>query len=99
MKTSDLPTNLRLTDLIAKSAGCSRRDSIRVLLMAEVIGRAMGIYFEDMLKRELDAGFLSSDRPTPDNVAACEQRYYSLMEEIKADPELKALYRRVNKLK
>lgn len=73
--TKDNP-NLRMQDLIAKTAGVSLKDTIRVILAVEAVhysveekGPALGF-----------VGTLCPDRPSPENVAACEQASFDLKE-------------------
>lgn len=73
---TNTPQNLRMQDLIAKTAGVSLKDTIRVILAVEAVH-----YFLEENGPVL--GFvegLSPDRPSPENVAACEQASFDLKE-------------------
>ncbi len=70
----DIPRNLRLTDLLAKTAKVSIKDTLRVLYAIETINEFYGI------SSELLDGDYERDtaRATPENVAVCEAEYFAL---------------------
>jgi hypothetical protein len=65
--------NLRATDLIAKTAKVTIKDTLRVLIAARAVCRFLGLSFDKIADRQH-----SPDRPSSDNVAACEQAYAEL---------------------
>ena len=80
---------LRTPDLIAKLSRVTLKDTIRVLIAADLAAWYKGISFEEMLTEAADAG-LSSARPEPENVAACEQAYYDLNTRLKTDAPMRS---------
>lgn len=71
--------DLRPTDLIAKTAKVTLKDTVRVLVAARAFCKHYGIPFNQLADSMHDGS-----RPTSDNVAACEQAYAELES---ADPE------------
>lgn len=73
--------DLRLLDLIAKTSKTGIRDVIRVLIAARLVGQ----HFDKTLGEMLPPDYVfDGARPTPANVAACEQAFAELM---KLSPE------------
>lgn len=72
---STLPTNLRLPDLIAKTARVTLKDTVRVLHAVEAVARTFGMRESNDMVEDFTMG-----RPTPENIAACEQASFALRE-------------------
>lgn len=72
-----IPQNLRMQDLIAKTARVTLLDTIRVLLALKAVSHA---YAGELFTPIDFVGPLSPTRPTPENVAACEQAFFALRE-------------------
>ena len=71
------PQNLRMQDLIAKTACVTLKDTIRVIYAIE----AAGLAYAANPPRVLDfVGPMTHTRPTPENVAACEQASFEMRE-------------------
>lgn len=68
--------NLRLPDLIAKTARVTLKDTMRVMLALDAVAYLCGVEPSEIL----DAAGYAAGRPTPENVAACEQASYALRE-------------------
>lgn len=66
--------DLRPLDLIAKTSKTSIRDVMRVLIAARMVGQ----HFDMTLGEMLPSDYNSGSRPTPANVAACEQAFSEL---------------------
>ena len=72
-----LPQNLRLPDLIAKTAKVTLKDTVRVLHAVQAVGRLYGI---EMVANPQIVDQFGRNRPTPENIAACEQASFTLKE-------------------
>lgn len=73
---STLPQNLRLPDLIAKTARVTLKDTVRVLHAIEAVKK---LYGPAANSPTLVDGFRGT-RPSPENIAACEQASFALKE-------------------
>ena len=71
------PQNLRMQDLIAKTACVTLKDTIRVIHAIEAAGLAYAI---DPPRVVDFVGPMTHTRPTPENVAACEQASFEMRE-------------------
>jgi hypothetical protein len=71
--------NLRVADLVAKTAKVTFKDTVRVLIAARAVCKMFGIPLSQLADAQHDG-----TKPTSDNVTACEQAYAELET---ADPE------------
>lgn len=79
--------DLRLADLIAKTAGINLRETLCVLSSLLYISKVSGVPADELLAgTELDYSL-----PSPENRRVCEHAYFELgqMAEDKNDPEIK----------
>lgn len=68
--------DLRIVDLIAKTSKTGIRDVMRVLIAARLVGQ----HFDMTLGEMIPADYVfSGSRPSPANVAACEQAFTELL--------------------
>lgn len=68
------PANLRLADLVAKTAHVTLKDTMRVILALDAVaGHLRGDALSVMAGMEY-----TPTRPAPENVAACERASYEL---------------------
>ena len=74
---SEQLTNLRMQDLVAKTARVTLRDTVRVILAVKAVTQLYADEGEGSCEL-FDA--LSITKPTPENVAACEQASFILRE-------------------
>lgn len=72
-----LPQNLRPLDLIAKTARVTLKDTTRVIHALHAVTQ---FYGPDTISPETLASSACADRPSPDNIAACEQASFALRE-------------------
>ena len=72
-----LPQNLRPLDLIAKTARVTLKDTARVIHAFHAVTQFYGS--EVVAPAELASG-MCAERPSPDNIAACEQASFELRE-------------------
>lgn len=72
--TIALPQNLRVSDLIAKSAHVTLKDTLRVMAALD----AVAFLYDAGPTEIVEACAYDSTRPTPEHVAACEQAYFNL---------------------
>lgn len=71
-----IPRNLRLPDLVAKTARVTLKDTMRVMLALDATA-----YLYGTTPTGIATGCdYTPSRPTPDNVAACEQASFELRE-------------------
>ena len=77
--TNEHLKGLRATDLVAKIAKVTHKDTVRVLIAARAYCHHFGIPFAQLADAQHDMS-----RPTSDNVAACEQAYAEIEQ---ASPE------------
>lgn len=77
MSTNPLPQNLRMPDLVAKTARVTLKDTVRVIHAINAVNTLYGP--EAANNPAIVEGFLGS-RPTPENIAACEQASFDLKE-------------------
>lgn len=89
MNQTATPTipNLRAADLIAKTAKVTLKDTLRVLIAADLAAFLLDTDFEDMLDKISDD--MSAARPQPENIAACEQAYFQLQERLRQEPDMR----------
>ena len=64
--------DLRIADLVAKTAKTTIKDAIRVLIAAHTICAYFDVSLADIVGYDYD---FDTSRPDPKNVAACEQAY------------------------
>lgn len=72
-----LPQNLRLPDLIAKTAQVTLKDTVRVLHAVQAVAKLYGT--ETVTGPQIVDQF-GRNRPTPENIAACERASFALKE-------------------
>lgn len=87
--------DLRTTDLIAKTARVTLKDTMRVLMALELVANATGQSADTVLS------FLAYDteRAGPEQVAACERAFYALIEAANQDIALAGKFDRMEALK
>lgn len=72
-----IPQNLRMQDLIAKTARVTLLDTIRVILALDAVNTTYG---REPLPILDFVGPLIPSRPSPENVAACERAAFEMRE-------------------
>jgi len=72
-----LPANLRIPDLIAKTARVTLKDTLRVLAALDAISFSYDVSMETLI----DLVDYEPTRPTPEQIAACEQEFFQLRRE------------------
>ncbi len=72
--TLQLPTNLRVADLIAKTARVTLKDTLRVLAAFDAVSYLYDVGPTDLIE---DMAY-DAARPSPEHVAACEQQFFAL---------------------
>ena len=72
-----LPQNLRVADLIATTARVTLKDTLRVLVALDAVAYA----FDTDLGTMLDQCDYEPCRPTPEEIAACEQAFFDMRRE------------------
>lgn len=77
--TNTPPPNLRMADLIAKTAKVTLKDTVRVLLATSAVSR-MYCETDTPSTAPTPAPDWPVTRPSPENVAACEQASFALRE-------------------
>lgn len=75
--TTPLPQNLRILDLVAKTARVTLKDTARVV---RALHAAMNLYGQEAVNTATLVETLSAERPSPENIAACEQAAFALRE-------------------
>lgn len=79
---TEVPTHLRMGDVIAKTARVSLKDALRVIASLDAIALHFGIEPAELLEKMQ----YEHSKATPEQVAACEQAYYALRTEATARP-------------
>lgn len=64
--------DVRVLDIVAKTAKTTARDTARVLVAVRLVCQQLDLTLEDLVPDTLS---FELTRPTPENVAACEQAY------------------------
>jgi hypothetical protein len=72
-----LPENLRIADLIAKTARVTLKDTLRVLAALDAVSFGYDVSMETLIDRVN----YEPSRPTPEQVAACEQEFFHLRQD------------------
>lgn len=72
-----LPDSLRVADLIAKTARVTLKDTLRVLAALDAVSFSYDVSMETLI----DLIDYEPSRPTPEQVAACEQEFFQLRRE------------------
>ena len=75
---------LRTPDLIAKIAGVTLKDTIRVLIAADLVAKNNKQTFEQMFGTSVIDG-LSAIRPEVANVIACDKAYLEMNRQLRND--------------
>ncbi len=75
--TTPLPQNLRLLDLIAKTARVTLKDTARVIHAVDAVTK---LYGPEAANPPVLVSSISAERPSPENIAACEQASFALRE-------------------
>ncbi len=78
-----MPKDLRAADVIAKLAGVTLKDTIRVMLASDMVAWYFNITFEQLLDDAVPT--LTSARPAPEHVAACEQTFFAVQTAVTSD--------------
>lgn len=73
-----LPPNLRPADLVAKLAGVSLKDTVKVIVAIDLLREDLGFENDGLVQMLIDQ--LQTDRPDTDNVAECERIYAEVLE-------------------
>lgn len=69
--------NLRPADLIAKTARVTLKDTLRVILALQAVSHHQGVWIDDLI----DTVDFVPSRPSPENIAACEQAAFALQQQ------------------
>lgn len=80
--------DLRVIDLLAKTAKVNIRDAIRVLVAAGVLDTHLGLTLTQLVPKDYK---FPEGKPSPENVAACEQAYHELHKDKKVVRGMKVL--------
>lgn len=71
-----IPDNLRLADIIAKTARVTLKDTMRVMQSILAVSHLYDTFADDIIGMTV----YDTSRPIPENVAACEQSAFELRE-------------------
>lgn len=91
---TNLPAELRVADLIAKTARVTLRDTMRVLAALDAVTE---LYRSDMGSVVGECTFDPS-RPGPEQVAACEREFFRLTQEEGQQPAINYALRLIKSL-
>lgn len=64
------PTNIRIHDLVAKTARVTLKDTVRVIQSMQVVANHMGSTLEEIASLPFD-----TNRATPEQVEACAEEF------------------------
>lgn len=86
--------NLRVGDLVAKTARVTLKDTMRALLSLQALSAATGRTTDELLSDMV----IDTTRARPENVAACELAHYELKDMAKHNHDVKRTLRNVSEL-
>ncbi len=87
-----IPENLRIADLVAKTARVTLKDTMRVMQAIKAVACLYDTYADDLIELTV----YDTDRPEPENVAACEHASFEMRQ---LSVELDELREALNKIK
>ncbi len=89
---------LRLTDLIAKLAGVTLKDTIKVMVALDIVAWYFGWDAMDAVFDYVPEDGFDTDRPASGHVAACESAYHGVRSALKKDHDMRGWYQEMRNL-